>query len=76
MAAFGKTMENVRKHRDSKPKYGEKVKLSYIDTGSFIVYVKKKKQDIYKDSAEDVKTRFDTSNVEIDRPVPMRKDEK
>ena len=42
MAAFGKTMENVRKHRDSKPKYGEKVKISYIDTGSFIVYVKKK----------------------------------
>ena len=36
----------------------------------------KKIQDIYKDSAEDVKTRFDTSNVEIDRPVPMRKDEK
>ena len=36
----------------------------------------KKKQDIYKDSAEDVKTRFDTSNVEIDRSVPMRKDEK
>ena len=36
----------------------------------------KKKQDIYKDSAEDVKTRFDTSNVEIDRPVPMRKNEK
>ena len=36
----------------------------------------KKKQDSYKDSAEDVKTRFDTSNVEIDRPVPMRKDEK
>ena len=44
MAAFGKTMENVRKHRDSKPKYGEKVKISYIDTGSFIVYVKKKNQ--------------------------------
>ena len=42
MAAFGKTMENVRKHRDSKLKYGEKVKISYIDTGSFIVYVKKK----------------------------------
>ena len=36
----------------------------------------KKKQDIYKDRAEDVKKRFDTSNVEIDRPVPMRKDEK
>ena len=25
-----------------KPKYGEKVKMCYIDTGSFIVYVKKK----------------------------------
>ena len=26
-----------------KPKYGEKVKISYIDTGSFIFYVKKNK---------------------------------
>ena len=36
----------------------------------------KKKQDIYKDIAKDVETRFDTSNVEIDRPLPMRKNEK
>ena len=41
-----------------KPKYGENVKLCYIDTGSFIVHVKT--NDIYKDIAEDVETRFDT----------------
>ena len=54
-----------------KPKYGEKVKLCYMDTDSFIVYIKT--DDIYKDIAEDVETRFDTSNYElecnfIDRP--------
>ena len=57
-----------------KPKYGEKVKLCYVDTGCFIVHVKT--EDIYKDIAEDVDTRFDTSNVEIDRPLPMGKNEK
>ena len=41
-----------------KPKYGENVKLCYIDTGSFIIHVKT--NDIYKDIAEDVETRFDT----------------
>ena len=32
-----------------------------------------KNRDIYKDIAEDVETRFDTSNYEIDRPLPMGK---
>ena len=41
-----------------KPKYGEKAKLCYMDTNSFIVYIKT--DDIYKDIAEDVETRFDT----------------
>ena len=40
-----------------KPKYGEKVKLCYIDTDSLIVYIKS--DDIYKDIAEDVEIRFD-----------------
>ena len=48
-----------------KPKYGENVKLCYI--GSFIVQVKI--DDIYKDIAEDVEKRFDTSNYEIGRPL-------
>ena len=38
-----------------KPKYGEKAKLCYMDTDSFIVYIKT--DDIYKDIGEDVETR-------------------
>ena len=53
------------------PKYGENAKLCYIDTDSFIVHVKT--DDIFKDIAEDVETRFDTSNFEIDRPLPKGK---
>ena len=40
-------------------------------TDSFLVHVKT--EDIYKDIAEDVETRFDTSNFEIDRPLPNGK---
>ena len=29
--------------------------------------------DIYKDIAEDVKTKFDTLNYELDRPLPKKK---
>ena len=47
-----------------KPKYGEKAKLCYVDTNSFIVYIKP--DDIYKDIAEDVENRFDTSNYGLD----------
>ena len=45
--------DNVKKQ-----KYGEKVKPSYMDTNSSIVYIKT--EDIYKDIAEDVESRFDT----------------
>ena len=41
-----------------KPKFGEKANLRYMDTDSFIVYIKT--DDIYKHIAEDVETRFDT----------------
>ena len=54
-----------------KPKHGEKAKLCYMDTYSFIVC--KKTDDIQKDITEDVETRFDTSNYELDRPLPKRK---
>ena len=43
-----------------KPKYDEKAKLCYMDTDNLIVYIKT--DDIYKDIAEDVEKRFDTSN--------------
>ena len=38
-----------------------------MDTNSFIVHIKT--YNIYKDIAEDVETRFDTSNFELDRPL-------
>ena len=57
-----------------KPKYGKNAKLCYMDTDSFIVHVKT--DDIYKDIAEDIETRLDTSNFEMDKPLPKRKQEK
>ena len=42
-----------------------------LQTSTFSVYTKT--VDIYKDIAEDVETRFDTSNYELDRPLPKRK---
>ena len=57
-----------------KPKYGENAKLCYMDTKSFIVNLKT--DDIDKDIAEDVGTRFGTSNFEIDRPLHKEKNYK
>ena len=57
-----------------KTKCSEKAKLCYMDRDSFIVHVKT--DNIYKDIAEDVKTRFDTSNLEIDRPLLIGKNKK
>ena len=45
-----------------------------MDTVSFIVHVKT--EDVYKDIAEDVETRFDTSCFELDRPLPKGKNKK
>ena len=57
-----------------KPKYDEKAKSCYIDTDSFILYIKT--DDTYKDIVEDLETRFDTSNYELDRPLPKGKNKK
>ena len=46
-----------------KPKYGNKVKLCYMDTDSFIMDIKT--NDFYEDIASDVENRFDTSNYEV-----------
>ena len=50
-----------------KPKYGENGKFYFMDRNSFTDYVKTK--DVYKDIAEDVQTRSDTSNFELGRPL-------
>ena len=57
-----------------KPKYGDNVKLCYMDTDSFIMHIKI--EDFYKDIANDVEKRFDTSNYEINRPLPTGKNKK
>ena len=57
-----------------KLKYDEKAKMCYMDTDTFIVYIKT--NDIYKDIAENFETRFHTSNYKLDRPLPKRKTEK
>ena len=51
-----------------KSKYEDKARLCYMDTDSFVVNIKTK--DFYKDIAENVKERFDTSNFIYDRPLP------
>ena len=53
-------------------KYGEKTKQ--LASNSFAVYIKT--DDVYRDIAEDVETRFNTSNYELDRPLPKGKIEK
>ena len=54
-----------------KPKYGKKAKLCYMDTDSFIGYIKI--EDIYNDIAEEVETRFGTSSYKLERPLPNEK---
>ena len=52
-----------------KLKYGEKSKtVIWIQTVSLYTWY-----DIYKDIAEDVETRSDSSNYELDRLLPERK---
>ena len=57
-----------------KPKYGNDVKLRYMDTDSFVM--NKKTNDFYKDISSDVDNKFDTSNYEVNRPLPMGKNKK
>ena len=57
-----------------KPKYDDNVKLCYMDTDSFIMHIKT--EDFYEDIANDVEKRFDTSNDEVDRPLPTGRNKK
>ena len=54
-----------------KSKYGDTVKLCYMDTDSFLRNFKT--EDFYRDIANAVEKRFDTSNYEENRPSPTRK---
>ena len=56
------------------PKYGNRIKLCYMDTDSYVYDIKT--EDFYKDIAEDVETRFDTSAYSNNRPLPIGKNKK
>ena len=57
-----------------KPKYQQNAKLCYMDTDSIIIHIKT--EDVSEDIADDTEKRFDTSNYEVDRPLPTRKNKK
>ena len=57
-----------------KPKYCDNVRLCYMDTDSFILHVKT--EGFCKGIADDVEKRFDTSNYEVNRPLPTEKNKK
>ena len=59
-----------------KPKYQEKAKLCYMDTDSFIIYIKT--EGFYEEITNDIEKWFDTSNYDKDdkRPLPIGRNKK
>ena len=57
-----------------KPKYGDNIKLCYMDTDSFIMHIKT--EDFYEDIANDVEKKYDTSYYTCERPLPVGKNKK
>ena len=61
-----------------KPKYGDRAKLFYMDTGSFIIHFVT--EDFHEDIVNDVERWFDTSNYNENktgpRPLPIDKNKK
>ena len=47
------------------PKYQDNVKLSYMDTDSFIAHIKT--EDFHEDTPNNIEKRFDTPSYEISR---------
>ena len=58
------------------PKYNDKIELCYMDTDSYILYVKT--DSFYSDISNDVNKWFDTSNYskDINRPLEKGKNKK
>ena len=59
-----------------KPKYGDRAKLCYMDTDSFVIHIIT--EDFREDIANDVERWFDTSNYYEDdkRPLSIGKKQK
>ena len=57
-----------------KPKYSDNMKLCYMDTDSFIMYIKT--EDFCNDITDDAEKIFDASNYDVNRSLPTRKNKK
>ena len=57
-----------------KSKYQNNAKLCNMDIDSLIIHIKT--EDICEDIVNDVEKRFDTSNFEVNRSLPTRKNKK
>ena len=59
-----------------KPKYGNKAKLCYTDTDSFIIHVTT--EDLFEDISNDFELWYDPSNYDENdkRPLPIGKNKK
>ena len=73
---LGQTILDIRKtlmykfwYDYLKPKYGDKVRLCYMDTDSFIMHIKS--EDFYKDIANDVERWSDASNYDEKNKRPL-----
>ena len=53
-----------------KPKYGDKARLCYMDTDSFVIYIKT--EGFFNDIAGNVERWFDTSNCDVKDKRPFR----
>ena len=51
------------------PKYGDRLKLCYMDMDSLVYDIKT--EDFYEDIADDVPARFNTSGYSPNRPLPV-----
>ena len=54
--------------------YQNNAKPCYMDTDSFIIHIRT--GDVYEDVVDDVEKKLDTSNHEINRPLPTKKNKK
>ena len=73
---ISKTLINEFWYDYIKPKYGDKARLCYMDTDSFVIYIKI--EDFFSDIAGNVERWFDTSNYNVKdkRPFPIGKNKK
>ena len=60
-------------YNEMKPKYKDRVRL-LLYVICFIMHIQT--ENFYKDIADDIEKKYDTSNYTVERPLPMGKNKK